>query len=78
MRVCDLNELTSIDKSIQNIIKDLQELCQKRQSIIGDEPVEPKVNRAKRKKTPSINSIDLNSFDLTLASAQTTKRRRLF
>lgn len=78
MRVSELNEMVTIDTSIQKLLSDLQDLYAKRQSIIETDAPIKSSRPAKARKTPDINSLDFNDFDLSLATSLLPKRRGLF
>ena len=72
MRVSQLNEIVTIDTSIQNLLSDLQDLYVKRQSIVeADKPSKASVEIT----TPvSIDEMDLDHFDLSLTSSLLPRR----
>ena len=80
MRVSELNEIVTIDKSIQSLLSDLQDLYMKRQSIVEvDTPPKSKsTRRAKSTKATSLSSLDFDDFDLSLGTSLLPKRRNLF
>ena len=78
MRVSELTEMVTIDKSIQNLLSDLQDLYLKRQSIVETDSSAKTSRRTKANKAPDINNLDFDEFDLSLAKSLLPKRRRLF
>ena len=80
MRVSELNEIVTIDKSIQSLLSDLQDLYMKRKSIVEvDAPLQSKsTRRAKSTKATSLSSLDFDDFDLSLGTSLLPKRRNLF
>lgn len=75
MRVVELEEVSTLDQTIQQLLKDLQDLYGKRQAI-----VEPKKSGKKPKKNqanePDLDDIALEELDLTLPETGKSKPKR--
>lgn len=78
MRVSELNEMVTIDTTIQSLLRDLQDLYAKRQQIVETGTTTSTSRRTKAPKKPTVNSLDFDEFDLTLTKSLLPKRRHIF